>query len=155
MHQSITIVGRLGADPEMKFMPNGQQVTTFRVAVDRAFTNAGGERRKETTWFGVSVFGKQAEIANQYLAKGRLVLIEGRLSVDSSTGAPRVYQTKDGQHRATLEIAANTVRFLSSSDGGDEERPQARAMGNAAAGRQRAASAPQPRKKDNDDDIPF
>lgn len=99
MYQSITIVGRLGRDPEMKLMASGQPMTSFSVATDRS-TGQAGARTKETTWFRVSVFGKQAEVANQFLTKGRMVVIEGRLGVDPATGGPRVFIGKDGTAKA-------------------------------------------------------
>lgn len=127
MYQSITIVGRLGRDPEMKLMASGQPMTSFSVATDRS-TGQAGARTKETTWFRVSVFGKQAEVANQYLSKGRVVVIEGRLGVDPATGGPRVYVGKDGAAKAAYEIIANDVRFLPSGNDdapGAAERPAA------------------------------
>ncbi len=112
MYQSIIIVGNLGRDPEMRYMPDGRPVTNLSVATNRTYTSASGEQVKETTWFRVSVFGKQAESCNQYLSKGRLVLIEGRLNADRDTGGPRVWQGQDGSYRASYELVANTVRFL-------------------------------------------
>lgn len=127
MYQSITIVGRLGRDPEMKLMASGQPMTSFSVATDRS-TGQAGARTKETTWFRVSVFGKQAEVANQFLTKGRMVVIEGRLGVDPATGGPRVFIGKDGTAKAAYEIVANDVRFLPSGNddaAGAAERPAA------------------------------
>ena len=86
MYQSITIIGRLGRDPEMRYLPNGDPVTSFSVATDRGWTDKNGQKQKETTWFRVSVFGKQAENTNTYLSKGKMVLVEGRLSVDTKQG---------------------------------------------------------------------
>ena len=127
MYQLITIVGRLGRDPEMKLLASGQQLTSFSVATDRS-TGQAGARTKETTWFRVSVFGKQAEVANQFLTKGRMVVIEGRLGVDPATGGPRVFIGKDGTAKAAYEIVANDVRFLPSGNddaAGAAERPAA------------------------------
>lgn len=118
MYQSLTVVGRLGRDPEMKFLPNGDPVCTFSIATDRAYTDRNGQKQKETTWFRVTVFGKQAEVANQYLTKGKLVLVEGRLVVDAATGGPRVFTGKDGVAKAAFDVTASTVRFLSASDEG-------------------------------------
>jgi single-strand DNA-binding protein len=95
----------------------------------------------------VSVFGKQAEIVNQYLRKGRLALVEGRLVVDPQTGGPRVFQGKDGTHKASLEIAANTVRFLSS--------PAEEQTAPAAAPQPPAKPAAKRPAGGNDDDVPF
>ena len=83
MFQKLIIAGNLGSDPEMRYLPNGQAVTNFSMASNRKWTDkATGEIQKETTWFRVSVWGAQAEAANQYLVKGRQVLIEGRLKPD-------------------------------------------------------------------------
>ena len=119
MYQSITIIGRLGRDPEMRYLPSGEPVTTFSVATDRAWNDKNGQRQKETTWFRITVFGKQAEIANQYLSKGRMVLVEGRLRPDPKTGGPAIYQRQDGTAGASFEIVANSIRFLSPRDDGE------------------------------------
>lgn len=114
MYQTIIIAGNLGRDPEMRYTPSGQAVTNFNVAVNDNYTNSQGERIERTIWFRVSTWGKQAETCNQYLKKGRKVLVEGRMVADASTGGPRVYERSDGTHGASFEISASTVRFLSS-----------------------------------------
>jgi single-strand DNA-binding protein len=119
MYQSITIIGRLGRDPEMRYLPSGDPVTSFSVATDRAWNDKNGQRHKETTWFRITVFGKQAEIANQYLSKGKMVLVEGRLRPDPKTGGPAIYQRQDGTVGASFEIVANTIRFLSPREEGE------------------------------------
>ncbi|MGB8648751.1 MAG: single-stranded DNA-binding protein [Anaerolineae bacterium] len=113
MYQLLVLVGNLGRDPEMRYTPTGTPVTTFSIATSRKWTDASGQPKEETAWFRVSVFGKQAEICNQYLAKGRKVLVEGSLIVDDKTGGPRVYTRKDGTAAASFEVRASTVRFLS------------------------------------------
>ena len=118
MYQSITVIGRLGRDPEMRYMPNGDPVTSFSIATDRVWNDKNGQKQKETTWFRVSVFGKSAESTNQYLSKGKLVLIEGRLRVDPKTGGPSTFTRQDGTVGANFEITANTVRFLSPREDG-------------------------------------
>ena len=118
MFQTIIIAGNLGKDPEMRFTPGGQPVTNFSVAVSDNYTNSNGERVERTVWFRVSTWGKTAENCNQYLKKGRKVLVEGRLVADQS-GGPRVYTKQDGTSAASFEISAQTVRFLSSRDEGD------------------------------------
>ena len=118
MYQSLTVVGRLGRDPEMKFMPNGDPVCSFSLATDRVYNDRNGQKQKETTWFRVSVFGKQAETVNQYLSKGKMVLVEGRLRVDPKTGGPATYTRQDGTVGSSFDITANTVRFLSSPQEG-------------------------------------
>lgn len=114
MYQKVTIVGNLGKDPEMRFTPSGQAVTSFNLATNRSYTGSDGQRVKETVWFRVSVWGKQAENCNNYLRKGSKVLIEGRLIADPATGGPRTYNRQDGTTGASFEISASTVQFLDS-----------------------------------------
>jgi single-strand DNA-binding protein len=96
----------------MRYTPSGQAVTSFSVASSRQYTANNGQQVKETIWFRVSAWGKQAEICNQYLHKGSKVLIEGRLQPDAN-GSPRVWTRQDGTAGASYEVTANTVRFLS------------------------------------------
>lgn len=117
MYQKVIIVGNLGNDPEMRYMPDGTAVTNFSVATNRRWTDrATGEPRDETTWFRVSVWRQQAETANQYLSKGQKVLVEGRMRPDSQTGGPRLWTGQDGTIRASYEVTADSVRFLSSRE---------------------------------------
>ena len=114
MYHTIIIVGNLGKDPEMRFTPSGQAVTNFSVATNRQYTGNDGQPVKETIWFRVSTWGKQAETCNQYLRKGSKVLIEGRLVPDKETGGPRIWTKQDGTAGASFEVSASTIRFLSS-----------------------------------------
>ena len=114
MYHTIIIVGNLGKDPEMRYTPSGQAVTNFSLATNRQYTSANGQQVKETIWFRVSTWGKQAETCNQYLKRGSKVLVEGRLTPDKETGGPRVYTRQDGTTGASFEVNAQTVRFLSS-----------------------------------------
>ena len=117
MYQKIVIVGNLGGDPEMRYMPDGTAVTNFSVATNRRWTDqASGQPRDETTWFRVSVWGKQGESANQYLTRGSKVLVEGRIRPDPATGGPRTFTRQDGTIGASFEINADLVRFLSGRD---------------------------------------
>lgn len=111
---TVIFAGNLGRDPEMRYTPSGQAVTNLSVAVNDDYTNSNGERVKRTIWVRVSTWGKQAENCNQYLKKGSKVLVEGRLIADQATGGPRVWTGQDGQPRASYEVSAVTVRFLSS-----------------------------------------
>jgi single-strand DNA-binding protein len=113
MYQRLVLVGNLGRDPEMRYTPQGTPVTTFPVATSRKYTTADGQQKEETVWFRVQVWGKQGETVNQYLAKGRKVLVEGTLIPDEN-GGPRVWTGQDGKARASFEIRAQTVRFLDS-----------------------------------------
>jgi single-strand DNA-binding protein len=119
MFHTIVIVGNLGRDPEMRYTPSGQAVTNFSVATSRQYTDSNGQQVKETIWFRISVWGKQAETCNQYLKKGRTVLVEGRLTPDPATGGPRVYKKQDGSLGASFEINASTVRFLGGRSEGE------------------------------------
>lgn len=113
MYQRLVLVGNLGRDPEMRYTPNGTAVTSLSVATSRRYTTADGQQKEETVWFRVSVWGKQAEPCNQYLAKGSKVLVEGTLVPDEN-GGPRIWTGSDGKARASFEVRATTVRFLSS-----------------------------------------
>jgi len=118
MYQKLVIVGNLGRDPEMRYTPDGRPVTTLSVATNRRWTNQDGSQGEETAWFRVSVWGKQAEACNQYLTKGRQVLIEGTLRPDPNTGGPRIWTRQDGTAGASYEVTAFAVKFL----GGRGER---------------------------------
>lgn len=114
MYQKVVIVGNLGGDPEMRYMPDGTAVTNFSVATNRRWTDrASGEPREETTWFRVSAWRQQAETVNEYLSKGSQVLVEGRLRPDPQTGGPRMWTGQDGTVRASYELTAEVVRFMS------------------------------------------
>jgi single-strand DNA-binding protein len=122
MFHKIILVGNLGKDPEMRYTPGGQPVTSFSVASNRKYTDAGGQTVEETIWFRISVWGKQAEACKQYLAKGRQVLVEGRLVCDRQTGGPRTYKRQNGEMGTSFEINAETVRFLGQrGEGGPAE----------------------------------
>lgn len=101
------IIGNVGRDPEMRYTPQGTPVTSFTVAVNRTFGGRdGGEPREETDWFRVTAWNKLAETCNQYLTKGTLVYVEGRVTLDEWDGT-------DGQHHARLCLVANDMRMLS------------------------------------------
>ena len=116
MYQLILIAGNVGRDPEMRYTPSGQPVTSFSVATNRQYNDASGQTVKETVWFRVTVWGKTAETCNQYVKKGSKVLVEGRLTPDPASGGPKVWTDKDGTAKASFEVTANNVRFLSSRD---------------------------------------
>lgn len=121
-YQKLIIIGNLGRDPEMRYQPTGQAVTNLNVACSRRWTDQGtGEQREETTWFRISVWGRQAEAANQYLSKGSKVLVEGRLKPDPTTGGPRLWTRQDGSAGASFEMTADSVQFLSRSENGNGE----------------------------------
>jgi single-strand DNA-binding protein len=116
-YQKLVLVGNLGGDPEMRYTPSGQAVTNFSLAVNNNRVDEDGVVHESTTWFRISVWGKQAEVCNQYLSKGRQVLVEGRLTIDKETGGPRIWTDQNGQPRASFEVSAFDVRFLGSSNG--------------------------------------
>jgi single-strand DNA-binding protein len=108
----VILVGRLGRDPETRYTGGGQAVANFSVATDESYKDKAGERQKRTEWHKIVVWGKQAEIAQQYLKKGSLVFIEGRIQ-------SREWQDKEGQKRTSFEIVANNFRMLGGrGDGG-------------------------------------
>ena len=142
MYQLIVIAGNLGRDPEMRFTPSGQAVTNLNVATNNQYTSKSGENVKETTWWRVSVWGKQAESCNEYLRKGSKVLVEGRMTQDTATGGPRVYES-NGTWRSSYEITAQIVRFLSSR--GEDSAPS----------KSKADYTEPSYDPSQDDDIPF
>ncbi len=151
MYQRVVIVGNLGRDPELRYTSSGAPVASFPVATNRKWTDTDGTNHEETTWFRVSVWGRQAEICNQYIEKGRLVLIDGEIR----TGQ---YDDQQGVTRYTWELRAGNVKFLGGP--GDraatpafdghmlhDEAPQAGAGKGTAAAPMRADMA--------EEDIPF
>jgi single-strand DNA-binding protein len=101
----VMIIGNVGTDPEMRFTPNGNPVTSFRVATNWVFTTPDGERKQETEWFTVVAWNRLAENCNQFLTKGQRVYAEGRLRT-------RSWEGQDGQRRSRSEVIANRVLFL-------------------------------------------
>ncbi len=120
---TIIIVGRLGRDPEMRYTSTGQALTSFSMATDRRYTDSNGQQQKQTIWFNISVWGKQAENCNNFLKKGNQALVEGSLRADPQTGGPRVYPKSDGTSGARYEVTAQTVRFLTPK--GESQEPAA------------------------------
>jgi len=110
MYQKLIIVGNLGRDPEMRYTPDGTPVTNFSVATNRRWTDASGQQQERTIWFRVSAWRRLAETCNQYLTKGRQVMVEGEIQ------EPRVWQAQDGEWRASLDVTARRVVFLGRGD---------------------------------------
>jgi single-strand DNA-binding protein len=102
----VMIIGHLGRDPEMRYTPSGKPVTTFTVAVSRSWNSGDGERHTETEWFNIVAWGNLAETCKQYLTKGMLVYIEGRLQT-------RKWEDKEGQKHSSVEVVANEMTMLS------------------------------------------
>ncbi len=101
----VILVGRLGRDPETRYTSGGQAVANFSIATDETYKDRNGERQKRTEWHKIVVWGKQAEIAQQYLKKGSLLFVEGRIQ-------SREWQDKEGQKRTSFEIVATSFRML-------------------------------------------
>jgi single-strand DNA-binding protein len=120
MFQTIILIGNLGKEPEMRYTASGQPVVSFSVATNRSYKDSQGQPVKETTWFRVTAWGKQAESCNQFLHKGSKVLVEGRLTPDPDTGSPRIWES-NGKIGASYEVTASTVRFLSGKEDGENE----------------------------------
>jgi single-strand DNA-binding protein len=114
MYQQLTIIGRLGADPELRYTPAGVPVCSFNVATDRTWNNDQGQKQTETTWHRVTVWRKRAEVCAQYLSKGKMVLVTGSVKASGFTN-------RDGQISASLEVTADQVKFLSGSGAGAAE----------------------------------
>ena len=106
----VILVGRLGQNPEVRYTPSGAAVANFSVATNESWTDKSGQKQDRTEWHKVVVWGKLAELCNQYLAKGRQVYLEGRLQT-------REWQDKDGQKKFTTEVQAQTVQFLGATAG--------------------------------------
>lgn len=111
MFNRVILIGRLTRDPELRYTPNGVAVASFTLAVDRNYKNSKGE--KETDFIPCVVFRQLAELCANYLAKGKLAAVDGRLQI-------RFYETKDGQRRWVTEVVAENVRFLSPRNGQGE-----------------------------------
>ena len=106
MYQNTILIGNLGDDPKLRFTADGTPVASFSMAVNKRWKDQDGNPKEKTTWFRVTVWRKLAEVCNQYLAKGRLVMVEGEVEASA-------WVNQDGEARATLELTAHTVKFLS------------------------------------------
>jgi single-strand DNA-binding protein len=110
--QSLTIVGNLGRDPEMHYTPDGTPVTSFSVATTRKWNNADGSKGEETTWYRCSAWRSLAEVAANYLQKGRQVMVVGHLVPDRATGGPKVFQRQDGTYGSSYEVGVDRLVLL-------------------------------------------
>jgi single-strand DNA-binding protein len=121
-YHKLILVGRLGADVDLRFTPNGQAVANFSIATDRSYRTAEDEQVKITTWFKISVWGKMPESCNTYLHKGSLCLVEGVLNPDKETGRPKIWTSADGRQGTSYDVNADTVRFLDSKKSTENEQ---------------------------------
>ncbi len=137
MVNKAILIGRLGADPEVRYTPDGTMVTNFRLATDLQWKDKNGEKLQRTEWHRIVTFGKLAEICSNYLSKGKLVFIEGRIQT-------RSWEDKEGVKRSTTEIIAGNMQML-------ETRGQARSQDTAAEDQPAAYSG----LEQPPDDVPF
>ena len=158
----VILLGNLGRDPETRYTTGGDAVTNLNIATSEQWKDKSGEKQERTEWHRVVLFGRQAEIAGEYLKKGRSVYIEGRLQT-------RKYTDKDGVEKYSTEIVADRMQLIGGAregGGGDDEmpgggggaRPPSRSGGGGAGGQRPAAGGGSGGKKpgeDFDDDIPF
>ena len=153
----VILIGNLGRDPETRYTTGGDAVTNLNIATSETWKDKAGEKQEKTEWHRVVLFGRQAEIAGEYLKKGRSVYIEGRLQT-------KKYTDKDGVEKYSTEIVGDRMQLLGSRDGsggGDAEFSGGggggarREGGGAGAGTAKPAGAPKKNVDDFDDDIPF
>jgi single-strand DNA-binding protein len=133
------LIGNLGKDPELRYTPGGRAVATFSLATSENWTGPDGEKKESTTWHNIVAWGKTAELAKEYLRKGRQVYIEGRI-------ANRSYEDKEGNKKYISEVVVQTMQFL----GG---RPSGESAG--GGGGSEPADLPTPEQHSGDDDLPF
>ena len=139
----VILIGNLGADPEMRYMPSGRAVVNFRMATTRQWNTQDGERREETEWHRIVAFSKLAEICGQYLKKGAPVYVEGRLQT-------RSWEDQSGMKRYTTEIVANEMQMLSARQQSDVASDPPGGVGSTAP-----ESPPSAPDSGADDDLPF
>ena len=150
----VILIGNLGRDPETRYTTGGDAVTNLNIATSEVWKDKAGEKQEKTEWHRVVLFGRQAEIAGEYLKKGRSVYIEGRLQT-------RKYTDKDGVEKYATEVVGDRMQLLGSREGtgaGDTEFSGGggrREGGAPAGGSKPAAAAKKPATDDFDDDIPF
>lgn len=154
----VMLIGNLTRDPELRYIPSGQPVTTFSVAVNRTYTSQAGEKKEEVSFIRIVVWGRRAEVCNEYLKKGSPVFIEGRLQ-------SRSWDAPDGTKRSTVEVVAMNVQFLGRGGGKSEASPPPPSMDEDSAIFDESDRSPSPASKGPisvnedelrpDDEIPF
>jgi single-strand DNA-binding protein len=122
----VLLIGNLTRDPELRYVPSGTAVATFTLAVNRVYTSQAGEKKEETAFIRIVVWGRRAEVCGEYLSKGSPVFVEGRLQ-------SRSWEAQDGQKRSTTEVIADNVQFLRGSSGAGSGEKAADASGKAQA----------------------
>ena len=148
----VMLIGNLTRDPELRYTPKGTAVAELGMAINRVRTNDQGQRQEDTTFIDVTLWGRQAELAQQYLTKGRPVYIEGRLQMDT-------WEDKNsGQKRSKLKVVGENMQFLGGGGGGGGGgAPRSGGGGQAAASQPQGGSpaAADAMPEEDDDDIPF
>ena len=147
----VILVGRLGQDPDVRYMPNETAVCNFSIATSRSYKDKAGEKVEQTEWHRIVMFGKLAEIAKEYLKKGSQVFLEGRLQT-------RKWQTKEGQDRYTTEVVADSMQMLGGKDASSTESKASDDTFNQEPAKNDKAETPSPAADSFDqfeDDIPF
>jgi single-strand DNA-binding protein len=151
----VILIGNLGRDPETRYTTGGDAVTNLRIATTETWKDKAGEKQEKTEWHTVVLFGRQAEIAGEYLKKGRSVYIEGRLQT-------RKYTDKEGVEKYSTEIVGDRMQLLGSREGGGGGDAEfsggggaSRAGGGGSGASKPAGGAAKPKSDDFDDDIPF
>ncbi|MBU2732923.1 single-stranded DNA-binding protein [Acidithiobacillus ferridurans] len=150
----VILLGHLGRDPEMRYQPSGGAIANFSIATSETFKDKEGNKQERTEWHRVVFFGRTAEIAGEYLRKGSMAYVEGRLQT-------RKWTDKEGQERYTTEIVGDRLQLVGARGGGgggaasfDEEDPSRSSGGSSAGGARKNEMPPAP-AEDFDDDIPF
>lgn len=144
MLNKVILIGRLGKDPETRFMPNGDAVCNFSVATSESWKDQNGQRQERVEWHNITMYRRLAEIAGQYLKKGSQVYLEGKIQT-------RKYEGKDGIERTAYDIIANEMKMLG---GGSDGQQAQQAQGEAPTPPRRQATPATP-VEDIDDDVPF
>lgn len=143
MLNKVILIGRLGKDPETRFMPNGEAVCNFSVATSEAWNDRNGQRQERTEWHNITMYRRLAEIAGQYLKKGSQVYLEGKIQT-------RKYQGKDGIERTAYDIIVNEMKMLGSINDGQHAQAET-----PTPPRRQAPAAPTAPVDDESDDMPF
>lgn len=143
----VILIGRLGRDPETRYMPNGDAVCNFSIATSENWKDQSGQKKERTEWHNITMYRKLAEIAAQYLKKGSLVYFEGKIQ-------SRKYTGKDGVERTAYEIIGNEMKMLGGGNDSGQQAQAAQAETPTPPRRQATAAPAQP-VDDIDDDVPF
>ncbi len=146
----VMLIGNLTRDPELRYTPKGTAVADIALAINRVWNNEQNQRQEETTFVDITLWGRQAELAQQYLTKGRGAYIEGRLQMDTWD------DKQTGQKRSKLKVVAESLQFLPDGKGGSGGQiPQGGTQSSRPPQRPQGASAAPPDEYAEDDDIPF